>query len=55
MNKSVLLFFATIGGLVGGYIPVLFGDADLSMSILLSTVGGLVGIWLGVIVSKRLG
>lgn len=57
MSKSVLLFFATIGGLVGAYIPVLFGDTSLlsGWSILLSTIGGLVGIWFGVIVSKRLG
>lgn len=51
------MFFATVGGIAGAYVPVLWGDSDMfgGWSILLSTVGGLVGIWLGVVVSKRLG
>jgi hypothetical protein len=57
MNKTVILLFATIGGIVGGYAPVLFGDNELldGWGILSSTIGGIVGIWLGVVVSKRLG
>ena len=57
MNKSVILFFASVGGLVGGYIPYVFGDHDLLdiWSILGGLVGGIVGIWLGVIISKRIG
>ena len=46
---------ATIGGIAGGYIPVLFGDTELldGWSILGGFVGGMVGIWLGVVISKR--
>ena len=57
MNKKVILFFATVGGIVGGYIPTLFGDTDFfsGWSILGGLVGGIFGIWLGVVVSKRLG
>lgn len=51
------MFMATIGGLIGGYIPVLFGDNELldSWSILGSLVGGLFGIWVGIVLSKRYG
>ena len=57
MNKKVILFFATVGGIVGGYVPVLFGDSEFfdGWSILAGTIGSIVGIWLGVVVSKRLG
>lgn len=57
MNKRVILLAATMGGIVGGYVPVLFGDTDLlsGWSILGGLIGGLAGIWLGVAVSKRLG
>lgn len=56
MNKKVILFFATVGGLVGGYVPFLFGDQNIfdAWSILGGLVGGLMGIWLGVVVSKRM-
>jgi uncharacterized membrane protein len=55
MNKTLLLTMATIGGAVGGYIPVLFGDNSMldGWSILCGLVGGLLGIWLGVVLSKR--
>jgi hypothetical protein len=57
MNKKLLLLLATIGGIVGGYVPVLFGDNELldGWSILAGMIGGLFGIWVGVILSKRYG
>jgi hypothetical protein len=57
MNKKVIMLFATVGGLVGGYLPVLFGDSNFfdAWSILGGTIGGILGIWLGVIASKRWG
>lgn len=57
MNKKILLLFATIFGIAGAYVPVLFGDNDMlsGWSILGSMIGGLFGIWLGVVVSKRWG
>jgi hypothetical protein len=36
----------TIGSLIGGYVPVLFGAGLFSYSSLLgNTLGGLLGIW----------
>jgi len=57
MNKRVILFFATVFGIFGGYLPVLFGDTELldGWSILGGFVGGLFGIWVGAYVSKRWG
>lgn len=57
MNKRIILFFATVFSILGGYLPVLFGDNELldGWSILGGVVGGFAGIWLGVYVSKRWG
>lgn len=57
MNKRLILFFASVFGLIGSYIPVLLGDNDFfsGWSILGGLIGGFVGIWLGVFVSKRWG
>lgn len=57
MNKKLLLFMAFVFGLIGAYVPVLWGDNDLLSggSIIFSLVGGLFGIWLGVVLSKRFG
>jgi len=57
MNKKVLLLFATVFSIVGGYVPVLLGDSDPldGWSILGGLVGGIFGIWLGAVVSKRWG
>lgn len=57
MSKKTVLFFATLGGIVGGYVPMLFGDGNLldGWGILGGLVGGISGIWLGVIVLKRWG
>ncbi len=47
-RKSLIFWGMTIGSLVGGYIPTLWGASILSMSgILLSGIGGFVGIWVG--------
>lgn len=47
--KAILLLGATIFGLIGAYVPVLFGDNDLlsGWSILGSMIGGFFGIWVG--------
>lgn len=57
MNKTVILICASLGGIVGAYVPYVFGDHDLmgGWSILMSFVGGIAGIWLGVVISKRMG
>ena len=57
MNKKLILFCATIGGIGGGYLPYLLGDTDLlsGWSILGGFVGGIAGIWIGAVVSRRVG
>lgn len=49
------MFFTGLFGIIGGYVPFLFGDTNFfgGWSILMSFVGGIFGIWLGVWVSKR--
>lgn len=48
--KQFALIGAAVFGIIGAYVPVLFGDTDMlsGWSILGSTVGGFVGIWAGV-------
>ncbi|MDB5167132.1 MAG: hypothetical protein JWN26_277 [Candidatus Saccharibacteria bacterium] len=57
MNKTIIITSATIMGLVGGAVPFLFGDTDpfSGWSIFIGTIGGFVGIWLGVVISNRVG
>lgn len=46
MSKGVVWIGATIGGLIGGALPALWGDNSFlsPMSIVLGTVGGILGI-----------
>ena len=54
MNKTVIMFFTIIFSLIGGYLPVLFGDSFFGIwGILGGFVGGIFGIWVGVVISKR--
>jgi len=48
--KQTILLCATVFGIIGSYIPVLFGDNDLlsGWGILGGMVGGFIGIWAGV-------
>lgn len=47
MNKGAIWVGISVGGIIGGYIPSLWGAGFLSpWSILLSTIGGLAGIWI---------
>jgi len=57
MNKTVLMIFATIGMTVGAFIPALWGDNNMFgiASLFFSMVGGFIGIWLGIVVSKKIG
>jgi hypothetical protein len=44
--KTFIWIGAIIGGFVGGYIPILFGVGEISISsIVWSTVGSVLGIW----------
>lgn len=57
MNKAIILFFVIIFELAGNFVPFLFGATDIFSiwGILGGVIGGFFGIWVGVIVSKRLG
>ena len=57
MLKFFILLGATIGGVVGAYVPFLWGDTNFfsPMGILLSTIGGIFGIILGYKLAKLLG
>lgn len=47
MNKSTMYLLITLGGGIGGYLPVLFGADGFSVwSILGSTIGGFTGIYI---------
>jgi len=49
MDKKVIMLMVSVGGVLGGYVPVLLGAGSLSgWSLLGGFVGGLVGIWVGV-------
>jgi len=56
MNKTAISVCMTIGTIVGGFVPVWFGDSSLldGWSILGGLVGGALGIWLGVKLAKLL-
>jgi hypothetical protein len=46
-NRNLYMLGATIGGILGGLLPNLWGANDFSgQGILLSTLGGFAGLWL---------
>ena len=54
MDKKVYYIAGSVGSLIGGYIPVLFGADGLSLwSILAGGVGGLGAIWLAYKLGNR--
>lgn len=49
MNKGLISLLAGVGGIIGGYIPVIFGAGGLSgWSIIGGLAGGIVGIYIAV-------
>lgn len=47
-SKKTVMTGMVIGSLVGGYMPVLWGESMFSFtSVIFTAVGGIVGIWLG--------
>ena len=52
-SKRIIWLFAGIGGLIGGYIPALWGAGIFSMSsIIFNTLGAILGIWIGFKLSR---
>jgi hypothetical protein len=47
-TKKLYLLLGSIGSVIGGWLPTLFGAGDLSgWSILGGVIGGIAGIYLG--------
>jgi hypothetical protein len=57
MNKTVIITSAIVFGIGGGYIPFLWDDTDLfsAWSIVFGMIGGIFGIWIGSLLSRRIG
>jgi hypothetical protein len=53
-SKKLLWLGVAVGGMVGAYMPGIWGDADVfgMASIILSALGSLIGLWLGYKASK---
>jgi len=52
-SKKVIIIGLTVGSVLGGYIPVLWGGSELSaVSVILAAVGGSLGIWLAFKLSR---
>lgn len=53
MNKALLFLMITIGGLIGGWLPTLFGADGFSMwSILGSGAGSVIGVFVAYKISN---
>lgn len=52
-SKKIVLIGMTIGSLIGGFVPMLWGAGTFSMASLIGNAfGGIVGIYLGFQVSQ---
>jgi len=52
-TKKIIWIFMFAGGIIGGYIPTLWGASSFSMSTLLfNAIGAIVGVWLGFKISR---
>ncbi len=48
MSKTVVFICMSVGSLIGGYLPVLFGVSAFSFtSVITSAVGGIIGVFVG--------
>ena len=54
-EKTLIFIGMTVGSVVGGYLPILWGADLISFSsVLFSGIGALIGIWLGHKISQSL-
>ena len=54
-TKSLVFIFMTIGSIVGGYIPSLWGADSFSMSSLVfGSVFAIIGIWIGFKIGQQI-
>jgi hypothetical protein len=53
MGRGVIGMCVLLGGIVGGYVPVLWGASSLGgQSLLFGAVGSLVGVYVGARISE---
>lgn len=46
-SKTIVMFALTVGSVIGGYIPVIFGiEAFSFISLITSAIGGLAGVFI---------
>jgi len=51
--KTLIWIGASVGGFIGGYVPLMFGADSLSLSSIIgSMIGGLLGIYGGYKISQ---
>lgn len=54
-QKTIIWIFVFIGSLIGGYLPLLWGDSAFSFaSVLFGGIGGIAGVWVGIKVGRML-
>ncbi len=47
-SKKVIMIFMVIGGIAGGYVPLLWGSSSFSFAtVICNSLGALLGIWIG--------
>ncbi|MCX6762138.1 MAG: hypothetical protein NTY33_04870 [Candidatus Moranbacteria bacterium] len=55
-TKTLIFFGLFIGSVLGGYLPVLWGDSAFSMSaVFTSALGAFLGVWLGYKLAHKIG
>jgi hypothetical protein len=53
MGRGVIGLCVLFGGLVGGYVPTIWGASSLGVeSLLLGTIGSVVGVFVGVRIAE---
>jgi hypothetical protein len=56
LMKGLIYLGITVGGIIGSYIPVLFGQDGFSfISLVGGTIGSFVGLWAGYKLGKYMG
>ncbi|HEY2543344.1 MAG TPA: hypothetical protein VGH92_09860 [Gaiellaceae bacterium] len=53
MGRSAVMMCATLGMLIGGFVPTMWGASSLGLqSLLFSGVGGAAGVWAGLRIAE---
>lgn len=53
MERKIIWLFMVVGGVVGGYVPQLWGVPYFSFSsIIFNAIGAILGIWIGFKISQ---